>query len=85
LRRGRRWRAQNGRGYWVAKDKAGLVGGVFRTQKDALRLLCLKWRATAPAFELFHRMVLCSTETNGWCIKAAGAALIWGLTPRNDL
>jgi hypothetical protein len=25
--------AQNGRGYWVAKDKAGLVGGVFRTQK----------------------------------------------------
>ena len=29
--------AQDGRGYWVAKDKAGLVGGVFRTQKDALR------------------------------------------------
>ena len=29
--------AQNGRGYWVAKDKEGLIGGVFRTQKDALR------------------------------------------------
>jgi hypothetical protein len=29
--------AENGRGYWVAKDKEGLVGGVFRTEKDALR------------------------------------------------
>ena len=29
--------AQNARGYWVAKDKEGLIGGVFRTQKDALR------------------------------------------------
>jgi hypothetical protein len=28
---------ENGRGYWIAKDKEGLVGGVFRTQKDALR------------------------------------------------
>ena len=23
--------AQNARGYWVAKDKEGLIGGVFRT------------------------------------------------------
>jgi len=29
--------AENGRGYWVAEDKEGLIGGVFRTQKDALR------------------------------------------------
>ena len=29
--------ARNARGYWVAKDKEGLIGGVFRTQKDALR------------------------------------------------
>ena len=29
--------AENGRGYWVATDEEGLVGGVFRTQKDALR------------------------------------------------
>lgn len=29
--------AENGRGYWVAQDQEGLVGGVFRTQKDALR------------------------------------------------
>jgi hypothetical protein len=29
--------AENGRGYWVAQDREGLIGGVFRTQKDALR------------------------------------------------
>ena len=29
--------AQNGRGYWVAQDSEGLIGGVFRTEKDALR------------------------------------------------
>jgi hypothetical protein len=29
--------SENDRGYWVAQDKEGLVGGVFRTQKDALR------------------------------------------------
>lgn len=29
--------AENRRGYWVAQDKEGLIGGVFRTQKDALR------------------------------------------------
>jgi hypothetical protein len=28
---------QNGQGYWVAKDIEGLIGGVFRTEKDALR------------------------------------------------
>ena len=29
--------AENGRGYWLAQDREGLIGGVFRTQKDALR------------------------------------------------
>jgi len=29
--------AQNGRGYWVATDNEGLIGGVFRSRKDALR------------------------------------------------
>ena len=29
--------AEDGRGHWVAKDQQGLIGGVFRTQKDALR------------------------------------------------
>ena len=28
---------ENGRGYWIAEDKEGLIGGVFRTQKKALR------------------------------------------------
>jgi len=29
--------AENRRGYWVAQDKEGLIGGIFRTQKDAIR------------------------------------------------
>ena len=28
---------KNKAGCWVAKGKEGLIGGVFRTQKDALR------------------------------------------------
>jgi hypothetical protein len=28
---------ENRRGYWVAQDLEGMIGGVFRTQKDALR------------------------------------------------
>ena len=36
--------AENGRGYWVAKDKEGLIGGVFRTQSAV----------TAPTFGCFH-------------------------------
>lgn len=29
--------AENTRGYWVAQDQEGLIGGVFRSRKDALR------------------------------------------------
>jgi len=29
--------ARTGRGYWVVNDKEGVIGGVFRTQKDAVR------------------------------------------------
>lgn len=29
--------SENGRGYWVAEDKEGLIRGVFRSQKDAVR------------------------------------------------
>jgi hypothetical protein len=36
--------ARNGRGYWVAKDKEGLIGGIFRTQKDALRFASFEVR-----------------------------------------
>lgn len=28
---------ENSRGYWVAADEEGLIGGVFRSRKDALR------------------------------------------------
>ena len=28
---------RNARGYWVAEDEEGLIGGVFRSQRDALR------------------------------------------------
>ena len=55
--------AQNARGYWVAKDKEGLIGGVFRTQKDALRFALLKSGATAPVFNSFLRIGLGSTKT----------------------
>jgi|SRR5215467_9456485 hypothetical protein len=27
---------EDSRGYWVAQDRAGLIGGVFRSRKDAL-------------------------------------------------
>lgn len=33
---------ENGRGYWVARDLEGLIGGVFRTQEDALRFALLE-------------------------------------------
>ena len=46
--------AQNARGYWVAKDKEGLIGGVFPTQKDALRF---------ALFEVGGRQLLCSTHS----------------------
>ena len=29
--------AEDGRGHWVARDVEGLVGGIFRSRKDALR------------------------------------------------
>ena len=29
--------AQNGRGQWVAREKSGLIEGVFFTQRDAIR------------------------------------------------
>ena len=28
---------RNARGFWVAQDREGLIGGVFRTEKDAVR------------------------------------------------
>jgi hypothetical protein len=28
---------EHDQGHWVARDRGGLTGGIFRTQKDALR------------------------------------------------
>jgi len=46
--------AENGRGYWVAKDREGLIGGVFRTQKDAFVSHCLKPAATVLVLGCFQ-------------------------------
>jgi hypothetical protein len=45
--------AQNGRGYWVAKDKEGLIGGVFRTQKDALRFALFEAAGDSACVRVF--------------------------------
>ena len=45
--------AQNGRGYWVAKDTAGLIGGVFRTQKDALRFALFEAAGDSACVHVF--------------------------------
>src|SRR3954466_9206964 len=42
----------NGRGYWVAEDKEGLVGGVFRTQKDALRFALFETAGDSTCVEV---------------------------------
>jgi hypothetical protein len=56
--------ARNGRGYWVAKDKQGLIGGVFRTQKHALRFALFEVGATASMFKSFLLIVLRPTKLN---------------------
>lgn len=44
---------QNGRGYWVAKEKEGLIGGVFRTQKDALRFALFEVAGDSTCVRVF--------------------------------
>jgi hypothetical protein len=34
--------AEDGHGHWLAKDTEGLVGGLFRTRRDALRFAMLE-------------------------------------------
>jgi hypothetical protein len=45
--------AENGRGYWVAKDTEGLIGGVFRTQKDALRFALFEAAGDSACVQVF--------------------------------
>jgi hypothetical protein len=47
--------AENGRGYWVAKDKEGLIGGVFRSQKDALRFALFEVAGDSARIRLLPR------------------------------
>jgi hypothetical protein len=69
--------AQNGRGYWVAKDKEGLIGGVFRTQKDALRFTLFEVAGDSACVRVFPRIALRSTEPNeGMNRIGANVALI---------
>ncbi len=54
---------ENGRGYWLAKDEEGLIGGVFRSQKDALRFALFEVRAKGggsgpPAELLSHQLLI---------------------------
>ncbi|HEY1431148.1 MAG TPA: hypothetical protein VGF39_05910 [Stellaceae bacterium] len=44
---------QNGRGYWVAKEKEGLIGGVFRTQKDAVRFALFEVAGDSTCVRVF--------------------------------
>ena len=39
---------RNRHGYWIARDRDGLVGGTFLTRKDALRSHYSKPTAIAP-------------------------------------
>ena len=47
---------ENGRGYWVATDKEGLIGGVFRTQKDALRFALFEVGGNSASVHVLSRV-----------------------------
>ena len=49
--------AENARGYWVAKDKEGLIGGVFRTQKDALRFALFEVAGDSACVRVLSRQL----------------------------
>jgi len=46
---------ENGRGYWLAKDEEGLIGGVFRSQKDALRFALFEVAGDSARVRLLPR------------------------------
>ena len=46
---------ENGRGYWVAKDKEGLIGGVFRSQRDALRFALFEVAGDCARVQVLER------------------------------
>ncbi len=46
---------ENGPGYWVAKDEEGLIGGVFRSQKEALRFALFEVAGDSARVRLLTR------------------------------
>jgi hypothetical protein len=46
---------ENGRGYWLARDKEGLIGGVFRSQKDDLRFALFEVAGDSARVRLLPR------------------------------
>ena len=44
---------QDRRGYWLAKEREGLIGGVFRTQKDALRFALFEVAGDSSCVRVF--------------------------------
>lgn len=57
--------AQNSRGYWVAKDTEGLIGGVFRTQKDALRFALFEAAGDSACVRVFPASVTLTHRAQG--------------------
>jgi hypothetical protein len=46
---------ENAWGYWVANDTQGLIGGVFRTQKDALRFALFEVAGNSACVRVLSR------------------------------
>src|SRR5690348_5226619 len=44
---------QDRRGYWIATEREGLIGGVFRTQKDALRFALFEVAGDSSCVRVF--------------------------------
>jgi hypothetical protein len=61
--------AENGRGYWTARDKEGLIGGVFRIQKEALRFALFEAGGNSSSV----RVLPCKSEQRrAFVIQARG-------------
>jgi len=45
--------SENDRGYWIAKDQEGLVGGYFALRRMPFASRCLRQRATASVSRWF--------------------------------
>ena len=46
---------ENARGYWVTRDTQELIGGVFRTQKNALRFALFEVAGNSACVRVLSR------------------------------